>query len=90
MSMVSVEVNEVELRKIYLKKVEEHIQALDNELLLWGAKELCRQTSMSWNTILKEFFYDPRFEKYKVGNKWKFPAKEAKEFILTWLREQSR
>lgn len=90
MGMVNVEVNENELRKIYLKKVDEHLQSMDSELLLWDAKELCRQTSMSWNTVLKEFFYDPRFEKYKVGNKWKFPAKEAKAFILIWLREQNQ
>lgn len=88
MPMVSIDIDEEEARELLLQKMEERIRQYDMELTLWDRKELCRQTCMSWNTILKEFFYDSRFEKYKVGNKWKFPAKEAREFILKWLREQ--
>lgn len=88
MPMVSIDIDEEEARALLLQKMEERIQQCNMELTLWDRKELCRQTCMSWNTILKEFFYDPRFEKYKVGTKWKFPAKEARQFILTWLREQ--
>lgn len=88
MAMVSIDINEEEARALLLQKVEERIRQCDMELTLWDRKELCRQTCMSWNTILKEFFYDQRFEKFKVGNKWKFPAKETRAFILKWLREQ--
>jgi hypothetical protein len=51
-------------------------------------KELCRQTCMSENNIKEKFFYDPRFQKYKVGGKWLFPAKETEHFLLTWINEQ--
>lgn len=42
---------------------------------------------MSWTTIQKEFFFDQRFQKFKVGGKWYFPAKEKKAFLLNWLTE---
>lgn len=86
--MISVEVDEKEVRDLYLEKLTERIKAVNVELTFWDAAELKRRTCMSWNTIQKEFFFDPRFPKRKVGNKWYFPAKEAEQFLLTWLQEQ--
>ncbi|MEK3855915.1 group-specific protein [Cytobacillus sp. FSL H8-0458] len=86
--MIEVKVDESEVRKIYLKKLDEHIKKMDKEFLFWNSKDLMKQTRLSWNTIQKEFFYDPRFPKRKVGNKWLFPAKKTKEFLLEWIEEQ--
>jgi hypothetical protein len=88
LSLLGIHINDEEARKLYLQKIEEHVKKYDAELTLWDSKELCRQTCMSWSTIQREFLYDKRFPKYKVGNKWRFPAKESKQFILTWIREQ--
>jgi hypothetical protein len=88
--MIDIKLNEDELRKLYIEKIENHLYNFDMERTLWDSKELCRQTCMSWSTIQREFLYDKRFIKFKVGNKWKFPAKEAKEFIRMWIKEQSK
>lgn len=86
--MIEIKLDEYKLRKIYLKKLEEYIEKLDKEHLFWDSKDLVQQTRLCWDTIQKEFFYDPRFPKRKVGRKWIFPAKQTKEFLLTWLEEQ--
>ncbi|SCM00677.1 Group-specific protein [Bacillus cytotoxicus] len=43
---------------------------------------------MSWNTIQDQFFFDPRFPKFKVGQKWYFPAKQTQKFLLEWAEEK--
>jgi hypothetical protein len=86
--MISVQVNEEEVRQLYLKKLEEKIREVDAEMVFWDAKELQRRTCMSWNTIQQYFFFDPRFPKYKVGGKWYFPARETRAFLEQWLHEQ--
>mgnify|MGYP001363491951 CR=1 FL=1 len=86
--MIQVQIDEQEVRKMYLQKLEEKVSEIDAELVFWDAKELMKRTCMSWNTIQKEFFFDKRFPKRKVGNKWYFPARQVKEFLLIWLSEQ--
>ncbi|MET3697416.1 hypothetical protein SAMN05877753_10612 [Bacillus oleivorans] len=86
--MIQVQIDEQEVRKMYLQKLEEKVKEIDAELVFWDASELKRRTCMSWNTIQKEFFFHPKFPKTKVGGKWYFPARQVKEFLLTWLNEQ--
>lgn len=86
--MLTVKIDENEVRELYLEKLEEKIREVDAEMVFWDTNELKRRTCLSWNTIQDKFFYDPRFPKYKVGGKWLFPAKETKEFLLTWISEQ--
>lgn len=88
--MLNIEIDENEVRELYLKRLEEKIKEIDNELVFWDTNELKRRTCLSWNTIQDKFFYDPRFPKFKVGQKWLFPAEETKKFLLQWLREQPR
>ncbi|MGG4011451.1 group-specific protein [Bacillus smithii] len=88
--MIQVQIDEQEVRKLYLQKLEEKLKEIDRELVFWDTAELKRRTCLSWNTIQKEFFFDSRFPKYKVGGKWLFPAKECQEFLLTWLKEQPK
>ena len=88
--MLNIEIDENEVRELYLKRLEEKIKEIDNELVFWDSKELMRRTCMSWNTIQDKVFFDPNFPKYKVGGKWLFPAKETKEFLLTWISEQPK
>ncbi|MEH7362183.1 group-specific protein [Priestia megaterium] len=86
--MINVEIDEKEVREFYLKTLKEKIDEVDAELIFWDTKELKRRTCMSWNTIQKEFFFDPRFPKRKVGGKWYIYAPKAKEFLENWLFEQ--
>jgi phage pi2 protein 07 len=86
--MLQVQIDESAVREAIKKRIEEVIQQADADLVFWDAKELMRRTCMSWNFIQQQFFFDPRFPKVKVGNKWYFPAREAREFLEKWLREQ--
>lgn len=88
--MIRVQVNEQEVREEVRRQVAEALKNLDTEMVFWDAKELQRRTCMSWNFIQQQFFFDPRFPKFKIGNKWYFPAREAREFLEQWLREQMR
>ncbi|WP_042352291.1 group-specific protein [Bacillus massiliigorillae] len=87
--MLKIELDEMELKKVYLNQIEEKLKEIDAELLFWDSRELERRTCMSWNTIQKEFFFHPNFPKRKVGGKWYFPAKATKEFLLNWLEEKA-
>jgi hypothetical protein len=87
--MLNVQIDEQEVKQLYLEKLEEKMKEVDKELLFWSRNELMRRTCLSWNTIQEYFFFDPRFKKYKIGKKWMFPAEETKKFLLQWLSEQS-
>ena len=87
--MIDIKIDQREVKELYIQKLEEKIKEVDAELVYWDANELKRRTCMSWNTIQDHFFFDARFPKFKVGNKWYFPANKAKAFLLEWLEEQS-
>ncbi|MGG4552563.1 group-specific protein [Paenibacillus humicus] len=86
--MLSIQVDEAEIKEMCRERITSLIKEVEGEFVFWDRKELERKTCMSWPFILKSFFYDTRFKKFKVGNKWFFPAKETKEFLVTWLHEQ--
>jgi hypothetical protein len=82
--MIKIQVNEAEIKALYQNEIQKHLERLDNEVTFWDTKELQRQTNMSWNTIKEYFFHDPKFPKFKLNQKWYFPAKECREFLLKW------
>ncbi|MDU5143550.1 group-specific protein [Paenibacillus dendritiformis] len=86
--MISVQVDEREVRQMLTHKIEELVKEADAEHVFWDSAELQRRTCMSWNFIQDTFFYDPRFPKRKVKTKWLFPARETRGFLEQWLREQ--
>lgn len=86
--MIKVEIDEELTRELVIGQVKQVINSVDNELVFWDSKELCKRTCMSWSFIKDQFFYDKRFLKYKVGSKWIFPPKETKQFLELWIKEQ--
>lgn len=86
--MLQIQIDESAVQEQIRQRVKELVQEVDAELVFWDAKELMRRTCMSWNFIQQHFFFDPRFPKHKVGTKWYFPARETREFLVAWLREQ--
>ena len=86
--MISVKVDEREVKQVLREEVQARIKQADMDLVFWDSKELERRTCMSWNNIQEKFFFDPRFPKRKVGGKWFFPAEKTKAFLLDWLEEQ--
>lgn len=87
--MLHIQVNQQEVKTLYLEKIEEKIKEVDAELVFWDRKELERRTCMCWSSIQKTFFYEKDFPKFKVGSKWYFPAEDTKRFLLKWLRERN-
>ena len=90
MSIVQVQVDESVVQEHIRQQIADLVKEVDAEMVFWDAKELMRRTCMSWNFIQQQFFFDPRFPKFKVGSKWYFPAKETREFLVKWLHEQRR
>lgn len=88
--MINIQVDHEQIEKIVLEEVKKRLEELENQQVFWDMKTLCKVTCMSDNFIKEQFFYDPRFPKYRVGRKWLFPAKECEAFLLQWLREQPR
>ena len=86
--MININVDEKEVRQMYLDELQKHLKKLEAEQLFWDTNDLVKQTRLSWNTIQSEFFHDPRFPKSKLGRKWLFPAAKTKEFLLMWLEER--
>lgn len=86
--MLTVNIDEKEVRELLKKKVAEIIKEAEADYVFWDASELKRRTCMSWNFIQDQFFYDPRFPRRKVGSKWYFPARETRKFLEIWLSEQ--
>lgn len=86
--LISVSIDQDALLEIYREEVQKKIEESSKDLVLWDTKELERRTCMSISTMQKYFFFDERFPKYLIGNKWYFPAKEAEAFLITWFEEQ--
>ena len=86
--MIDVSINQDYVEERFLDELNKRLNKLSYKCTLWDMKELMKQTNMSDNNIKEKFFYDPRFPKYKIGGKWYFPAKEAEDFILMWIKEQ--
>jgi hypothetical protein len=87
--MLTVQIDETEVKQLARERIAELVKEVDAEYVFWDAKELMRRTCMSWNFIQQQFFFDSRFPKRKVGNKWYFPARETREFLIRWLDEQT-
>lgn len=86
--MMTIRVDEQQIEQIFLEEVKKRLDEIESRQVFWDMKTLCKVTCLSENNIKDKFFYDNRFPKYRVGGKWLFPAKEAEEFLLTWIREQ--
>lgn len=74
------------------EELKKRLNHLEHRHTFWDLQELIKQTCMSRSAILDQFFYDERFAKirFKIGSKWYFPARETEEFLLMWLKEQSK
>jgi hypothetical protein len=86
--IIDIQINQQEIRRLYLEMLEEKVKEVEKDLLFWDSRELARRTCLSFNTIKKEFFYDPRFPKYKVGGKWMYPAEE--KILFTYLVKRTK
>jgi phage pi2 protein 07 len=85
--MITVSINEDDVKELTREEIKRVIYSMENELLFWDTNELKKRTCMSFETIQKTFFFEPKFPKYKIGGKWYFPVKETQEFLLQWIKQ---
>lgn len=83
--MITLKVGKDQLEILVREELKKKLIELEHRQTFWDTKDLKRQTCMSWNTILDNFFHDPAFPKAKIGGKWYYPAKETEEFLIGWL-----
>lgn len=88
--MLSVRVDEQVVDEMIQTELRNRLEHLTHRYTFWDMKELCRQTNMSENFVKEHFFYEPDFPKYRVGRKWLMPAKETEEYLLAWIKRQSK
>ncbi|EJQ46810.1 Uncharacterized protein BWINRASL_04479 [Bacillus mycoides] len=67
--MFDIKIDERKIEELFLEEVRKRLDQIEHRKTLWDMKELCKQASMSENTIKEKFFYDERFPKYKIGGK---------------------
>lgn len=87
---IKIDVDQKALEELCLVELRKRLDEMDKSRTLWDMKELCRQASMSENTIKDRFFYEEGFPKYKIGGKWYMVARETEEFLLQWVRNHDR
>lgn len=88
--MLSVRVDESEVDEMIREEIKTKLSVLTHRHTFWDLNELCHQTNMSIGFIKEHFFYNEDFPKYRVGKKWLMPARETEDYLLAWLKTQSR
>ncbi|MFA9559857.1 helix-turn-helix domain-containing protein [Evansella sp. AB-rgal1] len=82
--MFNINLNEDELKTIYLEEVQKRLEEWEQQTLLMDMKELCKMLSLSRPTVEKLFIYNSDFPSLRVGKKWLFPRKDVEEYIKRW------
>jgi len=85
--LITIEVDQEKLEKLYLQKIDEHLQKLESEVFFMNSKQLCTYLNMSWNTIVTHLLYDEEFPKIRLGNKWLFHKKEVGKYMEKYYNE---
>lgn len=82
--IIEFSLNEEELKELYLREVEKHLEKMEMETMLMSSKQLCHTLNLSWPTIEKLFLNDPNFPRIRIGKKWIFNRREVQEYINHW------
>ncbi|WP_058302863.1 group-specific protein [Gorillibacterium timonense] len=85
--MIEIHIDQHQVNEFVKEKISDILKQLDSDYVFWDSKQLSKLTCMSWGTIQSTFFFHPDFQKHKIGGKWYFPAREAREFLERWLKE---
>ena len=79
--MLHLEIDEEQLRDLYLEKVEEKLEELNAEVFFLNSKQLAAYLNMSWNTIVEHLLYRDDFPSIRLGSKWLFNRKEVETYM---------
>jgi excisionase family DNA binding protein len=79
--MIHLEIDEEQLKDLYLEKVEEKLEKLEADVFFMNSKQLSAYLNMSWNTIVEHLLYDKEFPSIRLGSKWLFNRKEVERYM---------
>ncbi|RXZ00854.1 DNA-binding protein [Fictibacillus sp. S7] len=82
--MIQIELDEIELKKLYLEEIQKKLEDIEFNSMLMDSKQLCKMLSLSWPTIDKTFMSDPSFPRMRIGKKWVFNRREVQAYIDCW------
>lgn len=85
--MVEVNINEEELKEIYIKMVDERLTKLEAETFFLDSKQLQRFVGMGWNSCVEHLLSDPNFPAIRLGHKWLFPRFEVENYLKKFYQE---
>lgn len=84
--MIQVNINEEELKEIYIKMVEERLTEIEGETFFLNSAQLKKYVGMSWNPIQLHLMSDPDFPAIRLGNKWLFPRNEVEQYMKKYYQ----
>lgn len=81
--MINIEVNQEQLKQLYLQKIDERLEELDQEVFFMNSKQMLKVVNLSWNTFNEVFLGDPKFPVVRLGNgkKFLYPRKEVFAYL---------
>lgn len=79
--MITLNIDQEELKKIYLQKVEERLKEIEGEVFFFDSKQLQKYVSMGWNSIVSHLMSDPEFPKIRLGTRWLYPKHEVERYM---------
>lgn len=79
--MIQVNIDQEQLKALYLEKMEERIKEIEETVFFMNSKQLQNYLNMSWNSIDKHFLHDPEFGAIRIGAKWLFNKRQVDSFM---------
>lgn len=81
-------IDEKIVRDMLQQAIDQKVEELAQEKVLWTIADLCKVTSLSQATVYRLFVHDPNFPKVRIGNMWRFPVGPTKAYIEQWAEEK--
>lgn len=85
--MISIQIDQAELERIYIEKVEERLKEIESTHYFMNTKQLCAYLNMSWPTIERNFLYEEGFGALRCGSKWLFNTKQVDKFLDEYYQQ---
>lgn len=79
--MITLEIDQKELKDLYLQKVEERLKEIEETVFFMNSKQLTAYLNMSWASVEKHMLHDEEFGAIRLGSKWLFHKKTVDEYM---------
>lgn len=84
--MIQVQIDELQLKAMYLEKLEERLKEIEETVFFMNSKQLTAYLNMSWASVEKHMLHDEEFGAIRLGQKWLFHKKTVDEYMNRFYR----